>query len=682
MKRVALAIISGLLVALCIAPAAASAAPGTSAPTAATTPRISLLEQPAVVTLGQDVPLRLATSGSLDGLEARAIVHASLTSRTGFERSLNGDRLGSTIGTTGAPAATLPFAPTGGRILTLKLQDPNQPRDTSRLRLPLPRSSNTGVYPVEIELRDPESGERVASFVTQLVAVAPAINGAPMGEPLNVAWIWKIAADPATHPGGALRPGFVQTTGPNGRLTRLASAAAHAVNLPLTLVPGPETLESWAQHAKTDPAAAPGLTALRAAARTKQIVTGPYVPIDIPSLERAGLGDDAALELAQGSVALSNALDLRLDPRTTDVAPLDSAALARLDLSQVDRLVVPPDALVAPDQTPQFTPARPFTLESGGRQFSTVQTDDGLEHLLEGDGSPALRAAHFIAGLSIVAIEQPNETRGVAIAMPARWDPEPALIDALVKGLTDNPLVAPVTLDQLFAHVPLEQTRNGPVVRELAPLVPAPPTVNPTTYRSTRTDLNAFATTVGTDDPSIAAGHRGLLISLTSVWPGAVGRRQSNARLAAINHGIAEFAALIETPPSGLTVTLTSRKANLPLSFNNQTGKPVDLLIKFQSDKLVFAKGDTQVLHLAPRNTTTTFAVEARASGTFPLNVSVTTLDGRLPLRAARYTVRSTVFSGVGIFLTIGAGLFLAIWWVTHWRRSRRQPIRPATLAT
>ena len=133
----------------------------------------------AAVTLGQDVPLRLATSGSLDGLEARAIVHASLTSRTGFERSLNGDRLGSTIGTTGAPAATLPFAPTGGRILTLKLQDPNLPRDTSRLRLPLPRSSNTGVYPVEIELRDPESGERVASFVTQLVAVAPGRSTAP-----------------------------------------------------------------------------------------------------------------------------------------------------------------------------------------------------------------------------------------------------------------------------------------------------------------------------------------------------------------------------------------------------------------------------------------------------------------------------------------------------------------------
>ncbi len=72
------------------------------------------------------------------------------------------------------------------------------------------------MYPVEVELRDPESGERVSSFVTHLVAVAPAVNGAPMGEPLNVAWIWKIAADPANEPGGA---------GP-ARLPRARSAPA------------------------------------------------------------------------------------------------------------------------------------------------------------------------------------------------------------------------------------------------------------------------------------------------------------------------------------------------------------------------------------------------------------------------------------------------------------------------
>ena len=247
-----------------------------------------------------------------------------------------------------------------------------------------------------------------------------------------------------------------------------------------------------------------------------------------------------------------------------------------------------------------------------------MQTDDGLEHLLEGDGPPALRAAHFLAGLAIVAIEQPNETRGVAIAMPSRWDPEPALLNALLKGFTDNPLIAPVTLDQLFDHVPLEQAKNGPLVRQLAPLAATPLSVNPDRYRSTRNHLNAFATTVGADDPAIVSGHRGLLISLTSVWSGAVGRRQSAARLAAINHGIAVFANLIQTPPSGLTVTLTSRTANLPLSFNNQTGKPVWIRITFESDKLVFPKGAVKEFELPPRTPPKAFRSRPARRAPFP----------------------------------------------------------------
>lgn len=676
MKRLAVAVVVTLLVALGVAPATAHAATEPAAD-----PRVTLLEQPSYATLGADVPMRLLLTGSLTGLEAVATVHSSMTSREAFERTVNGDRLGSTVATVEVPAATLPVAPAGGRVLTLHLQDPNAPRDTSRLRLPLPRSSNTGVFPVEVELRNTDSGERISSFVTHLVAVAPPADGAPMGEPLNVAWIWKIAADPATDPGGQVRPAFLDQIAPRGRLTRLATAAAEATEVPLTLAPGPETLESWAQRAKTEPASAPGLTAMRSAATTQQVLANPYVPIDLPSLEAAGLGDDAALELAEGTEVLGSTLNTRVDSRTTDITPLNNAALDRLKLS-LDRVVVPPGALVAPDEAPQLTPARPFLLESGGHQFTTVQTDDGLEQLLEGTSPPALRAAHFMAGLAIVAIEAPNETRGVVVAMPPRWDPEPALLNALIAGFSDNPLINPVTLDQFFDHVPLAETDDGPVVRELAPLAAAPLTVNPVKYQRTRDNLSAFASTVGQDDPAIVNGKRGLLISLTSVWPGALGRQQSSARLNAINGGISAFANLIQTPPSGLTVTLTSRKADLPLSFNNETGRKVTLRIKFDSDKLVFTKGSEQLLVLEPQNNTEIFAVETRASGTFPLNISVTTADGQLPLQGARYTVRSTVVSGVGIFLTIGAGLFLAIWWITHWRRSRRQPIRPATLAT
>jgi hypothetical protein len=41
-------------------------------------------------------------------------------------------------------------------------------------------------------------------------------------------------------------------------------------------------------------------------------------------------------------------------------------------------------------------------------------------------------------------------------------------------------------------------------------------------------------------------------------------------------------------------------------------------------------------------------------------------------LERTRFDIRSTAVSGVGVVLSIGAGLFLAIWWARHWRKTRR----------
>jgi hypothetical protein len=76
-------------------------------------------------------------------------------------------------------------------------------------------------------------------------------------------------------------------------------------------------------------------------------------------------------------------------------------------------------------------------------------------------------------------------------------------------------------------------------------------------------------------------------------------------------------------------------------------------------------------LVLEPGNLTLTIPVRARASARFPLRASLLSPDG-VELRRSRFTIISTVFSGVGIVLSIGAGLFLLLWWGSHWRTARR----------
>ena len=61
-----------------------------------------------------------------------------------------------------------------------------------------------------------------------------------------------------------------------------------------------------------------------------------------------------------------------------------------------------------------------------------------------------------------------------------------------------------------------------------------------------------------------------------------------------------------------------------------------------------------------------------RASGSFPVDVIIESIDGTLPVDTGRITVRSTAISGLGIVLSIGAGLFLLAWWGSHFRKVRR----------
>ena len=62
------------------------------------------------------------------------------------------------------------------------------------------------------------------------------------------------------------------------------------------------------------------------------------------------------------------------------------------------------------------------------------------------------------------------------------------------------------------------------------------------------------------------------------------------------------------------------------------------------------------------------------------MRVTLTTADDQFTIAATELTVRSTAFSSIGLFVTIGALLFLAFWWGNHIRRSRKAR-RAAVLA-
>ncbi|MGH9024905.1 MAG: DUF6049 family protein, partial [Acidimicrobiia bacterium] len=210
-------------------------------------------------------------------------------------------------------------------------------------------------------------------------------------------------------------------------------------------------------------------------------------------------------------------------------------------------------------------------------------------------------------------------------------------------------------------------------VRQLAPTgPPADPPVSAEAYDRAHQEQDAFRAFLGVGDPKLAIGDRSLQVVLSAAFQTPTGRLQAGAELGNISRIIASELALIRVPEEG-TITLTAREGDVPVTFLNETGRDVNVRVQLESQQLQFPDGTEREITLPPKSSTVRFAVEARAPGNYPLTLTVTSVDGGLDIQSTRVHVRSTFVSGVGKFLTIGAALFLALWWALDIRYRRKQ---------
>jgi hypothetical protein len=655
-------------------------APAVGAPT--TTPsaaRLVLVGQSASSPVGGTLTLRIqiVNGTNLAAGDSIAITaHSSFTSRNAFFSSLTAStgQLGSTLGVVTLPLSSLSPDSTGTVSITVGLQDPSAPRDTNRL--PLRR---TGVYPLEIEVRDANDravdGTRI---LTPVVVAANGSNGSAIAKKLQVAWVWPLAAQPSRRVDDTPDPAVVAALLPDGRIGRQVAALGRAPDVPVTLVPNPETVEAWSGLAHGTSALATGVQTLQGALGADQVLAGPYVPIDMGSLLDHDLGAAVDAELTRGQSALDAFFGTRVDTSTALARPASGSELLRLRAANVDRVVIDESAL-APTRSDRFTRAAPFLLQTttlfSTNSLDALATDDAIGRLLTGDASPALRAARFLGALSLVALEQPTALRGVVVANPDDFNPEPELLDAVLGGLRANPLLQPATVQTVFDSMPLPATGSSTTTttqRQLAPTTSATPSISGADYFRAEVRLAAFQSLVGPSDPRIARGDRALLTAVSSAWKGSSGHRRANQELGIVDTTVNAFIADIHLPnPS--TITLTSRSGEVPLTFRNDTGHSVRVRVSLASDKLAFPQGSVQDVDLGTRSTTVRVSVRARTSGTFPLRVTVTSVDGGLSIADTRFRIRSTAVSTLGIALMVAAGAFLALWWGYDIRRRRRR---------
>jgi hypothetical protein len=623
-----------------------------------------------------------------DGAVSASDLHVSLTV---YSRIVDDSELQQAIAATPqqTPLAHVTDVPvtggTGGRVATTCLTV--LPESSSTAPTPAPGDSTacpaggptvyldctpgTGrcgdVYPVSVALLRKGSTSPVARFTTFLTYQESVSTGV----------------------GGALRVGLIAPVRGGTAGLMAATLSAHR-DIPVTLDIGPSTVSSLLTRGSTNKTDRTTLDTLGDLSGD-EVLGQPYVPIDLPVLTASGLAGEIAIQLERGSQLLHQA-GLRptastwVDTASAFTSGESDQLSTGLLAAHADHLVLSDSDLAAGGRA-NYTFAQPFTLDVGRTSHVTAAAANSTLSALFSARThdPTLAANQLLASLSFVHFENASlpDKRGVVIQPPAGWRASSPFMDTLLVGLTKNPVLSPVTLNQFFAQVPVGGNEepavrklgsgsasgsgsggsgsggSGPINKNLANKI-----------LLARQHLTSFTGATPTPHPAALTTMSDAILATES---SDLSSAQRSASVAAYDK---RFTALLGqiSLATERTVTFTSRKAPIPISVLSSAPYAVKVVVSLNSDKFTFPNGSTRTLTLDRPTTSFRLQAQARTSGDrLPIDITLRTPDGQLVIAHTELSVHSTSISIVGVGLTVLAGLVLLVWWGRTWRRSRRQ---------
>ncbi len=640
--------------------------PGTSAAGA-----LELVDRSPWVDADGSLSLSVRTTGDVATAIMRVQIHAAVRSSADLDAALDGDLGRRLYASPPIPVGFVPVEADGTQRLEVAISTTTSGDLTARLRDP-------GVYPLTLTLEQPDG--------TVLTTIrTPVVRLGTDDDPLDAPHV-AVVVDVGTEPSVGADGGRTIAVGDLARLARLGTFLALAGGgddpsdaptgpPPLSIAAVPDTID--ALTASPDPRAADVLETLTALDARHLAVAMPYVDVSVQALL------DADLEpFLPGLAALGrNLLDDRLTATVSELFwtpndPLEPAGADALATLGVRHLLVdsadltdtfgPPD-----DDDRRLVDAGPRPL-ADLRPLDAVVVDRPTSEALAAPASDGVDAPH--RALADLLLRTPptaavgragDDTTRTATTVVVRFDDVPD--DAVIRGLL--PLLAapgsPVTvggLELLGAGPDLDAPDlawepRGPAtdLRDLAPRI-----------RAVNAEVDTFSALVVGE----SARAVDLRLRVATALAHGLTTDQRTALVDAAASTIEDTFAAITL--SGQTdLNLTSRSGTLPLVLRNDTGFPVRVVVEIRSERLGFPDGDRFEVSLTEEITRLDVPVEARATGSVPTFVTVTTPDGAVTLDSRQLNVRSTAISGVGLFLSLGALAVLILWWGRSWWRGR-----------
>lgn len=613
--------------------------------TEASQTNLTLLDQTDWVKTGTNFELWLSVNTTLpiDQLDLAILVRNAVANRGQFRNVLDGDFNQSTIILERRPLGELQ-QPDGTFRISLPIGDQSQRRYYLR---------DNGVYPVQVELRmNSVAGKAISGFTTFLINTPTAD---PPHTPLGVANLLTAASAP---PSDIRDPAQLPDEGKN--IGVIAEAARQFPQLPFAIAPEANAIDRM-QNANTEAPKAT-LKSLVDAFDQRQVVVTPYVP-PAPGMYSPAL-EHLTTESMQRAKAILSRNFKNVDTQTWfSSTPLDAQVNATLGSDAMKRAVINEKDLV-PQSIPT-TLARPFLLSTGKnqRQVPTGQADQGLAEHFATPG--ALGAHRLLADLAVIWADYPGQRRAVIVAPPRSWNPESTFLTQYFRGLERSEIVSPIDIDKYFA-TPMAASGKSTATRKINSGKSSMP--SEAKMLETNDRLRSYSTMLNGNNPS---GER---ITQMFFWTTIAGidNKVRNEWLDACNDELEKQIAGIHVPAER-SIRLTSSRGEIPISVQNDNGYPVKIRITLVSSKLDFPQGSSRLISVERQQVTERFTIDAKTAGAFPMQVEITSPDGKLKLKSSKITVRSTATSAIGIGLTVGAIIFLVVWWIDSALSARRK---------